>query len=440
MPRPGEHDRWTEPMLTALEPDEHDFQEFKSSPFLFQDSRVVASFRDALSRQISAFANGAGGLLFMGLDDDGQIDGGVPVDVRGGGTRAWLEDVIPGLVDPPLSRFNVYEVTGQGAESEIRPGHAVYVVDVPGSVDAPHQATDKRYYLRIAGKSRPMGHLHIQDVLRRTQHPVVQISRVGPYGETAHSEDDPRGPKAVICFQGFLANTGRPMARHVGVELILPRPLVNNEVRRLMLERGDVRLTQRPGELVFFHYHPLPMFPGQEIFFQHFWVVIHATNLDRFTDGLGLLRWRVFADDAAPREGVVDLSNFAQVGRAIEWVEEKSGLKPKPQSRSRKRANRRARRAAQQRRRGEAAQEAQASPAEASPQPERPERSEKKTPRRPRKRSAKAGSTKSGITKSGITKPGITKAGAQTGAKAARPKKGQRSTQSDAQTSLDLKH
>lgn len=345
MPRPGEHDHWTETLLTSLEADEHDFQEFKSSMFLVQEGKIVSGFRDALSRQLSAFANGAGGLLFLGIDDDGEIDGGIPVDLRGGGTRAWLEDVIPGLVDPPLSRFNVYEVTRAAEGSKMSPGCAVYVVEVPGSEDAPHQATDKRYFLRIAGKSRPMGHVHIQDVLRRTQHPQVQISRVGPYGEPERIKDDPRGPKAVICFQAFLANDGRPMARHTGVELILPRPLVNSDIRALILGAGeDIRLTQRPGELVFFHYHPQPLFPKQEIFFQQFWVVLHASNINHLKSGQGVIRWRAYADDAPAREGEVDLNLFTQVRRAVEWIEEASGVKAQKPASSRRNRNRRARR------------------------------------------------------------------------------------------------
>src|SRR5687768_13905658 len=157
-------DQWTEAMLAALEPQEHDFQEFKGSLFLADGTTIVSGFIQALSRQLSAFANGAGGRLFLGLDDTGRIDGGIPVDLKGGGTRAWLEDVIPGSVDPPLRRFNVYEVgapTGLRRRSRIRPNCAVYVIDVPPSEDAPHQAVDHRYYLRIAGKSRPMGHVHV---------------------------------------------------------------------------------------------------------------------------------------------------------------------------------------------------------------------------------------------------------------------------------------
>ncbi|MEM6928821.1 MAG: ATP-binding protein, partial [Myxococcota bacterium] len=67
-------DRWTESMLDDLEPHEHDFQEFKGHAWMVDhDLSIPESFLLALSKQVSAFANGAGGRLFIGLDDDGHV-------------------------------------------------------------------------------------------------------------------------------------------------------------------------------------------------------------------------------------------------------------------------------------------------------------------------------------------------------------------------------
>jgi len=310
-------------MLEALEPSEHDFQEFKGALFLADGRQIVSGFTAALSRQVSAFANGAGGRIFLGLDDQGRIDGGLPVDLKGGGTRAWLEDILTTSVDPPLRRFNVYEVRQAESvgrkRSRIRSGCAVYVLDIGASEDAPHQAVDHRYYLRIAGKSRPMGHVHIQDVLQRTRHPKVALVRVDPWGDPERVTDDPRGPKTMLCFHTLLGNLGRNLAHHVGVEVTLPRVLVNSEARARTLEQPGTSLTQRPGELVYFRYYPIPLFPGQEISFQRFWVAVHAGNVDRWRQKDGpCMRWRVFADDAPPRDGLVPLARFASTRKELE--------------------------------------------------------------------------------------------------------------------------
>lgn len=315
---------WTEARLDELGPTEHDFQEYKGSGWLWTGTEVTSWFQGALSKQISAFANGAGGRLVVGLDDQGQVDGGVPVDVKSNGTREWLEDLIADSVAPRLARYNVFEVLHPGAlfhRSRIRPGHAVYVIEIPPSDDAPHQALDHRYYLRIAGKSRPMNHVHVQDVLRRGRHPEVTMARVGPFGEPEPDTSDPRGPRVFVSFRAFLGNRGRSLARHVGGEIVLPRPLVGREVRRRNTRPEGVHYTQRPGDITFFRYHPVPLFPSQEIFFFHVWIGLHRANLDLVQSGGAELKWRVYADDAVPRTGTVDLSDFGLVQRAVAWVE-----------------------------------------------------------------------------------------------------------------------
>lgn len=330
---------WSEEHLAALEPHEYDFQEFKGSAYVFDpgQQRLRSDFLDNLSKQVSAFANAGGGRLFLGLDDDGRIDGGIPRALRPNGTRAWLEDVIPNVVVPPLRAFNVYEVAapahGPGANgaappSALRPGHAVYVLELPMSEDAPHQARDHRYYLRIAGKSRPMAHHHVLDVLNRTRDPWVVVSRMDPYGEAEFVESDPRGPKCFVHLRTHLSNRGRSLAQHVGCEFIVPRLAVNSECRQRTLAQGETRLMQRSGEVVFFFYHPIPIFPTQEVPFGAVWLAIHGANLQHFEAGKVVLRWRVFADGAPVREGQVDVLAYTSVQRAMREVALAHGRTP----------------------------------------------------------------------------------------------------------------
>ena len=55
---------WTEDALTHLGPDEYDFQEFKASAFVWAEGQPSPSVHVDLSKQVSAFANGAGGRRF----------------------------------------------------------------------------------------------------------------------------------------------------------------------------------------------------------------------------------------------------------------------------------------------------------------------------------------------------------------------------------------
>jgi hypothetical protein len=316
MDRPG---AWTEALLRALTPHEHDFQEYKGSQWLVsEDGLVNSEFAHNLSKQVGAFANGAGGRIFVGLDDSGVVDGGVPRNLRSG-CRAWLEDLVPNAVEPPLRSCNVFEVVGQGPESRIRPGHAVYVIDVPASDHAPHQSKDNRYYLRIAGKSRPMGHVHVQDVLRRTMHPKVVLARMAPYGDAELDTTDPRGPRAFVQLRLHVANTGRVLAKHVGLEVLVPRPLAGTDARRRTLEIGQVIDSQKPGQVSYFRYHPVPVFPSQEVQACALWVSFHRNNLGLVRAGASV-GWVLYADDAEPVRGSRELRSFQVVQRALSWV------------------------------------------------------------------------------------------------------------------------
>lgn len=119
-----------------------------------------------------------------------------------------------------------------------------------------------------------------------------------------------------VQFRAFLANQGRTLAHHVGLEVSVPRPFVGSEVRLRTRQQGEVRYTQRPGEILFFRHHPDPIFPSQEVYAASVWVAVHRTNVGLLQGGAPL-RWRLFADDAPPREGAQVMADYQVVQRAI---------------------------------------------------------------------------------------------------------------------------
>lgn len=321
---------WTEAALQDLGPDEYDWQEYKGTGLVHRDGVINSEFQGLLSKQVGAFANGGGGRVFLGLDDEGRIDGGVPVDLKRGGTRSWLEDIIAGLVDPPLAAFNVHEVRAEQPGSPILPGHAVYVIEVAASDMAPHQSMDHRYYLRIAGKSRPMGHVHLQDVLGRTRHPQLVVERVDPYGPAERITTDARGPKAIVCVRLYATNKARRLAQHAGLEVEMPRPLVTRDVRKRMLGEEDVGVDQRPGSVSFFRHHPTPIFPGQTVRLFTAWMSVHGGNVDAIASGQVRISWKAYADDAPFTVGSWALRDAAVVREAVRWLRASAPAEAKP--------------------------------------------------------------------------------------------------------------
>ena len=315
----AQHSHWSLKRLQRLDTHEHDYQEFKSSEWLAHDEELHSDFLNALSKQVSAFTNGGGGALIIGVDDHGNVDRGVLTYLKSG-TREWLEDVINHSVSPRLKSFNVFEVLIDTSLLEDSRPRAVYVIELPQSSEAPHQARDHRYYLRVAGKSRPMSHVHLEDVLRRNNRPRVDLARLGPYGDIEFESHVDGAPQVFLMLRAFLHNQGKVMARHIGAELTLPRVFISREVRRRMEDLGGVHYTQRPGDVSFFRYHPTPLFPTQEIYAFCVWVMINRDNINALRSGAEI-SWAVYADDAEPLTGSAPLISFSNVGQAVEWLE-----------------------------------------------------------------------------------------------------------------------
>jgi predicted HTH transcriptional regulator len=126
-------ERWTEAELEDLPAEEPDVFERKAGN-LFEDR---GKFLDSAAKALSAFANSGGGSLIIGVADDGTPDGLPPL--VGGTLRDWVEQMVPHLLDYPLSDFRVHTVVKSNS-SRIPPGREVIVIDVGDSATAPHQS------------------------------------------------------------------------------------------------------------------------------------------------------------------------------------------------------------------------------------------------------------------------------------------------------------
>lgn len=165
-------EKWTEEMIVALPPGEHDFFDRKSGLMLNN-----ADFRKDIAKALSAFANTGGGHLVLGVQDDGTIDG-VPRLKGRTSIREWLEQIIPHLLSYPLQDFRVHEVV-PATPSAIPSGQVVIVIDVGDSMLAPHQTADtKIYYYRSGGHSVGAPHIYLEALRGRQRFPSPVVVRV----------------------------------------------------------------------------------------------------------------------------------------------------------------------------------------------------------------------------------------------------------------------
>jgi hypothetical protein len=152
-------EEWTEEHLATLPDNETDYYEYKSS--LIPNERL----KKELAVAASAFWNSGGGVFVAGMNDNGQIDGGLPATIGSQRIRDWVDQVLNYV--EPTGPYAVKIIERSSAESPIREGHVVLVIGFGESSNVPHMAPDYRYYIRAGTHSLPAGHFIVEAIRTR---------------------------------------------------------------------------------------------------------------------------------------------------------------------------------------------------------------------------------------------------------------------------------
>ncbi len=286
--------------------------------------------RDSLSKTLSALVNLGGGILILGINDKTKNidDGGIDKNIKNG-TKEWLENILPPLVDPPLPKLNVYEICGISEDSRILPGHALYVVEIKESPLAPHQSVhDHIYYGRAGSKSIPLGHRMVLDIINRKQYPNLEIS----FFVASVNEDDPNrflpdGQHKVLWIG--IKNMGQIYAKYVNSILFIPRYLVIPSAEQVILNSVIVKLDDGNQYVRFARENVIseiyseqmkvvgresgrytPILPGRS----HSWTVPLVDNFGNyamyFKNKGPKIRWELYADNSPVKKGEVLLKDI----------------------------------------------------------------------------------------------------------------------------------
>jgi len=128
----------------------------------YKDSAALdKNNRHEISKDISSFANSDGGIIIYGIaeKDNFPLVGDVGVD-HTKFSRETLENIISSNISPRIDGIRIFPIP-------ISETTSIYVVEIPRSDRAPHQAKDKKYYKRFNFKSEAMEDYEINDVRNR---------------------------------------------------------------------------------------------------------------------------------------------------------------------------------------------------------------------------------------------------------------------------------
>ena len=162
---------WIEDDILALVKDRS--EESLTLEFKACDALVNKKWREELAKDVSAFANSAGGTIVYGIKENRltheaeEIDGGYdPNEIN----KETLQRVIDSRIHRRVEgiRYNVVELT------TTRPGKVLFVLQIPESNLAPHMSGYK-FFKRFEFESKPMEEYEIRERYRREAFPGKDI-------------------------------------------------------------------------------------------------------------------------------------------------------------------------------------------------------------------------------------------------------------------------
>jgi Putative DNA-binding domain len=177
--------------------------------------------KNEVSKDVSALANSAGGTIIYGMLEDGHVPTGLDVGYdRGALSKEWLEQVITSRIQRRIDGVVIHEVELETTNA----GRVAYVVSIPQSLRAPHQASDKRFYKRFNFQSVPMEEYEVRDVSRRSEAPDLTMQF---FAEPAGAEAVPGQPPHAqhVAITASVSNLSSAPASHAVVRILLDKRL-----------------------------------------------------------------------------------------------------------------------------------------------------------------------------------------------------------------------
>ncbi|MEZ5345696.1 MAG: ATP-binding protein [Pyrinomonadaceae bacterium] len=257
-----------------------------------------------ITKDVSAMANSAGGLLIYGIREYAEIEKRhlpemiFPVN-RTETPREWIEQIINSIT-PRIDGIVIHSVKIDSGESD-----AVYVIEIPQSNTA-HQANDHRYYKRYNFQSVPMEDYEVRDVMFREQTPDVEVRFLIEIKPRLREGEPEKLFENNLIIEA--RNIGSSFAQYVACLLDIPVGILRETKNKINLKDGGryyrhrlFNLNQEFGDENFKANFPLLRNMSMS------WKIPLREEFEDIKNEERELKWKVFADNALPKEGRVSL-------------------------------------------------------------------------------------------------------------------------------------
>lgn len=290
---------WTEKRLQNLitgEIEESLTLEYKSAEALDRNETK----KKEITKDVSAMANSAGGVIVYGIREFDQENRRhlpekiTPVDRRQF-PREWVEQIIQ-AIRPRIDGIVIHSVNLSSGETDV-----AFVIEIPQSNTA-HQASDHRYYKRFNFQAVPMEDYEIRDVIFREQTPNIALKFLIEINNETRS--------LVVRAR----NNGSAFAQYVAVFLDVSAGILQETENKMSFTDGGRfyrhRLTNLNQEYADEQFKAsFPLLRSMTMY----WKIPLKTDFEEFLTNDSAVKWKLYADNALPKEGKAALKEIEVV-------------------------------------------------------------------------------------------------------------------------------
>lgn len=174
--------------------------------------------KNEISKDVSAFANSAGGVLIYGVTEKN----GVPVRIDEGVdpkliSKEWIEQVISSRIQRKIDGIKIQQIN-----LPLKRDRVIYKVQIPQSDRAPHQASDHKFYKRQNFRAVSMEEYEIRDMSLRSSSPDLKIEFLLG-NEQNLTYDTVTGWSNAVPFTSNITNLSVTPAEYAVINLVLDR-------------------------------------------------------------------------------------------------------------------------------------------------------------------------------------------------------------------------